>query len=302
MLRRISQFLNRPLSGDFSFRAQLTSAARGGAVIFGVLLLFTNPRFVEDRSEWFVVLMWLTGGIILAELVAGYVVPKLIPAFYDENRWTVWKYGLHVPMLLLLISISNQVVLWLTINRYPPFGLMYLNVMAFGIFPVSLDILLTEQRRLRRNLAHARSLNEQLPQRTSIPVSQIEPSSQNTLFSNTPERIALTSENGRDQLRLLPGQLQYVESVGNYVEVHWLNAGALQKTVLRTTLKDVAELLVPYPAFFRCHRAFLVNLTTVTHTEGNARGYQLTLADVNTPIPVSRSYLQAFDSRMNTVL
>ena len=299
MLHRIAQFMNRPLSGDFSFRTQLIHAVRGGLVIFGVMLLFTNPLFVTDKSEWLSVLLWLTVGVIVAAFVAGYVVPKLFPVFYDENRWTVWKYGLHVPMLLLLVSISNQVVLWLTDNKYPPFGIMYLNVLLFGIFPVTLDILLAEQQRLRRNLAHAQALNAQLPAPGPAPATTTKSNPPNPIPE--PDKIRLTSENGRDQLRLLPGQLRYVESVGNYVEVHWLNAGSLQKTVLRTTLKDVATLLAPHPQFFRCHRAFLVNLTAVTHTEGNARGYQLTLLDVSVTIPVSRSYLDAFDAQLKSI-
>ena len=294
MLHRIARFLNRPLSGDFSFRPQLIGAVRGGAVVFGVMLLFTSPPVTTDRSAWFGTLLLLTVGVSIAAFVAGYVVPKLLPGFYDETRWTVWKYGLHVPMLLLLVSISNQTVLWLTGLAYPSFGAMYLNVLAFGVFPVSLDILLAEQQRLRRTLAHAQALNAQLPSApTPAPVS--------TTPSREPEKIVLSSENERDRLLLRPDQLRYVESVGNYVEVHWLNASIVQKTVLRTTLKDVATRLASYPQFLRCHRAFLVNLTAVTHTEGNARGYQLTLADIAAPIPVSRSYLDAFDDGLKAV-
>ena len=299
MLHRIARFLNRPLSGDFSFRTQLIAAVRGGAVVFGVMLLFTSPPVTTDRPAWFVTLLLLTIGVIVAAFVAGYVVPKLLPGFYDETRWTVWKYGLHVPMLLLLVSISNQTVLWLTGLAYPSFGAMYLNVLAFGVFPVSLDILLAEQQRLRRTLAHAQALNAQLP--APSPALHATTELPGPQPPREPETVALLSENGRDRLLLRPDQLRYVESVGNYVEVYWLNAGVMQKTVLRTTLKDVAMRLASYPQFLRCHRAFLVNLTAVTYTEGNARGYQLTLADVPVPIPVSRSYLDAFDAQLKAI-
>ena len=204
-------------------------------------------------------------------------------------------------MVLLLISVSNQLVLWLAGNTYPPFGWMYWNVLVIGIFPTTLDILLIEQRRLRRNLHNAQLLNTQLsaPVATTRPETELLPAG--VTQPGRPEKIALTSENGRDRLLLAAEQVRYVESVGNYVDVYWLNARVLQKTVLRATLKDVAALLAPHPAFFRCHRAFLVNLNAVTHTDGNARGYQLTLTDVPVTIPVSRGYLDAFDAAIKAM-
>ncbi len=295
MLRRIAHFLNRPMAGDFSLRTQLWSALRSGGVVLGIILLFGGGGFRMSGAETGLLLL-LTAGVVLALFVAGYVLPKLLPRSYDEDRWTVWKQALNVLVVLLLISISNQLILYLTGNSYPSFGRMYLNVLLIGIFPATLDALLTEQRRLRRNLAHAQSLNAQLSPPVPVTVQEAGPSAAGTNRPDVPKKIALMSENSRDQLLLEVDQLRYVESVGNYVDVHWLNAGVVQKTVLRATLKDVATLLMPFPAFFRCHRAFLVNLNAVTHTDGNARGYQLTLADVPATIPVSRSYLAAFDS------
>ncbi len=298
MLRRIALFLNRPMAADFSLKPQLWSALRGGGVVLGIMLLFGDGQFWADGVATGLLLL-LTAGIMLAIFLASYVLPKLLPRLYDEDQWTIWKQALHVPVVLLLVSMSNQLVLYLTGNNYPSFGWMYLNVLLIGIFPATLDILLTEQRRLRRNLAHAQSLNGQLSASVSVTRHETGPLTAVTTQPDVPEKIVLTSENGRDRLLLAAEQLRYVESVGNYVDVYWLNAGVVQKTVLRATLKDVAALLIPYPAFFRCHRAFLVNLTAVTHTDGNARGYQLTLTDVPTTIPVSRAYLAAFDTAIS---
>jgi len=298
MLRRIALFLNRPMAGDFSLKPQLWSALRGGGVVLGIMLLFGDGKFRADGVATGLLLL-LTAGIMLAIFMASYVLPKLLPRLYDEDQWTVWKQALHVPVVLLLVSMSNQLVLYLTGNNYPSFGWMYLNVLLIGIFPATLDILLTEQRRLRRNLVQAQALNTQLSPSASVTPYESGPLGAGKNSPDGPKEIVLTSENGRDRLLLAAKQLRYVESVGNYVAVYWLNAGVVQKTVLRATLKDVAMLLIPYPAFFRCHRAFLINLTAVTHTDGNARGYQLTLTDVPTTIPVSRAYLAAFDTAIS---
>jgi DNA-binding LytR/AlgR family response regulator len=49
------------------------------------------------------------------------------------------------------------------------------------------------------------------------------------------------------------------------------------------------------PLYFRCHRAFIVNLDNVLDWKGNALGYQLTIRDYTQKIPVSRQKVKAFD-------
>ncbi|MBC8153486.1 MAG: LytTR family transcriptional regulator, partial [Bacteroidetes bacterium] len=213
---------------------------------------------------------------------------------YDEDRWTVGKHSLHVLLVLFCISAGNQAVLVLTNNPHPPFWQMYLTVTVIGFFPTTLGLFLAERRRLKRNLAHAQTLNAQLDRLhrpAPVPAAPV-----------LPKGVELTAENGKDKLSLLPNQLIYLESVGNYVEVHWLNMVFPQKTMLRNTLKEMERALRDHPQFFRCHRAFIVNLKAVNKTEGNARGYQLTMSGSGQSIPVSRGYVDAFDARMATLV
>jgi DNA-binding LytR/AlgR family response regulator len=172
---------------------------------------------------------------------------------------------------------------------------MYLIVTSIGLFPIMLGVFMAEQRRLKRHLAQAQVLNQQLDRHPNSPDDQPN-SSPGTML---PQPIVqLVSESGRERLSLSPNQLRYVESVDNYVQVHWLDDGVAQKTVLRSTLKGIESALGQHPQFFRCHRAYLVNLSAVVQADGNARGYQLTLDGVNETVPVSRSFLSAFDGRL----
>jgi DNA-binding LytR/AlgR family response regulator len=60
----------------------------------------------------------------------------------------------------------------------------------------------------------------------------------------------------------------------------------------------VEEALAPYPQFFRCHRAYIVNLAAVEHVSGNAQGYKLHLKDVAELIPVSRNLNSVLSSKL----
>jgi DNA-binding LytR/AlgR family response regulator len=48
----------------------------------------------------------------------------------------------------------------------------------------------------------------------------------------------------------------------------------------------------------RCHRAFIVNTKNVSHIEGNAAGYRLSLKSTENKIPVSRNYGPAITEKL----
>lgn len=301
MLAALRQFLNRPIAEDFSLRNHLPLALQAGLYVF-LFACLLNRSFGDPEGMGIMAL--LSGGVIVVDLVANVFMPKLWPAFYDEDRWTVGRHIPHTLFVLFGISCSNQLILRLLNANPPPFGQMYLLVTAIGFFPIMLGVFVAEQRRLKRNLVHAQTLNQQLAHRTEptlIAPLLFQPGPQPVPDATPARRLLLVSETGKERLSLLPDQLLFVESVGNYVEVHWLNVAQGQKTVLRSTLKEIEMALADYPQFLRCHRAFVVNLNAVSRTEGNARGYQLALTGTDAPVPVSRSYVAAFDARLVAV-
>ena len=308
MLHSLRMFLNRPLAEDFSFRNQIWTSVQSGVYVFLFVYLFSGSSLIGHSRVGMLALFGL--GCTVATLVANWLVPMALPRWYDEDRWTVGRHALHTLFVLFCISVVNQLVLLLTNNSYPSFWQMYYTVTIIGFFPISVGVFLAEQRRLKRNLAHARALNDQLihittptsiPVTTSVSLPLAETHLSGPVVPPPAGPITLESDSGKERLSLQPDQLLYVESVGNYVEVHWLNGTQPQKTVLRSTLKDVADKLSGYPPFFRCHRAYLVNLSAIRHTDGNARGYQLTLAGAVDLVPVSRSYVEAFDGQIARV-
>lgn len=306
MLQAVRTFLNRPVAEDFRFKSQIWQSLQSGIYVFLFIYFFGGSSFMKTTDS-VVSGIWLLAlfgaGCVVTTLLANWVVPALLPTLYDEDRWTVWKYILQTLLVLFCVSAGNQILLILLHRERPTFGQMYLTVTVIGFFPILLSVFITEQRRLKRNLAHAQALNDQLAHRAEPMVGQTSITSlpkADKLPTVVANPVVLVSDTGKERLTLQPDQLIYIESVGNYVEVHWLNGEQLQETVLRSTLKELVEVLADYPQFFRSHRAFLVNLKRINQTEGNARGYQLTLTSVPTKIPVSRGYIDAFDERIRS--
>lgn len=304
MVDLVRRFLAKPLAEDFGWRNQVFSSAQGGLYVFLFLYFFIPIRFAPGQSR-VPMLALLAGGVAVATFVANFVVPRLLPRLYDEDRWTIGRFSLHTVFVLFCISLSNHLILLATGNETPSFANMFVTVTLIGFFPITLTVLLAQQRQLKRHIRQAERLNQVLPTVPSAETSPIrspntEPTPNQTdssIATHSTVSISLVPSIGKDRLTLQPEQLLAVESVANYVDVYWLNGSALKKTTLRLTLKDVETAVANYSSFFRCHRAFVVNLDAVQHMTGNARGYQLTLHHLSQTIPVSRSFADAFEQR-----
>ena len=106
--------------------------------------------------------------------------------------------------------------------------------------------------------------------------------------------VEATGDTRESQLDLLPNQLLYAESCSNYVKVVWLpeEGGETRSQLLRLTMKQLEEQVMPYGVLTRCHRAYLVNLSQVKQVSGNSQGCQLRLTAGEETVPVSRPYVK----------
>jgi len=105
------------------------------------------------------------------------------------------------------------------------------------------------------------------------------------------ERLQFTSDNGKDVLTVTAGDLLYLESQDNYLEVVYLENDARKSRLIRSSLKRIEAMA--QPGLVRCHRSFMVNLFQVRACHGNQHGLKLSLAGLDQTLPVSRAYTQA---------
>lgn len=99
------------------------------------------------------------------------------------------------------------------------------------------------------------------------------------------EKITLRGTNKLDILHLSPSDLICVSSADNYVEVHYLKEGSLEKKLLRTTLKNIYQ---EVDILIRVHRAHLINPKHLVEWKDAT-----TLSLTQTEVPVSKTYKAA---------
>ncbi|WP_234734036.1 LytR/AlgR family response regulator transcription factor [Tellurirhabdus bombi] len=284
IIKRVKKGLNDPIVENFSWKGSLMFSLQASIYIAFVLFIINHGM---NQAQPLLMAALFALGSFFSLLPANWGMPKMLPATYDEERWTVGKHILHTLFVAFCITGLNQLLLGLAEYSLSPFWVMFAQIILMGALPITLGLLIIKRRRLKRNEANAQTANQQLD-RLHQPQSVTE----------MPEVVSLRSQNGEESLNLLPNQLIYLESVDNQVEVHWLNMMFPQKTVLHNTLKELEVALNQHPQFLRCDQSFIVNLKAVDEVEGNVRGYQLTLSGSAREIPVSSSYLNAFDARI----
>ena len=102
------------------------------------------------------------------------------------------------------------------------------------------------------------------------------------------QKVLLTGANRSDKLQVDPKRIVCLSSAQNYVEIHYLEQGVLQKKLLRTTLKTISAEL---PNLIQVHRSHLINPIHFTKWKDNSN---VQLEGI--VIPVSKNYRESLES------
>ena len=217
----------------------------------------------------------------------------LAPRFMQEESWTVGKELVLILTVVAGICVLNfAVILGVGLSQDPVlrvFKLVVLYTLGISIIPVGMLTLLEQFGHQRKKLKQAKRLTMRLRQQTAEnPSARSRPRSART--------ILLEAENGKVELQLRPDEILFLNSDGNYVDVHHFDGrDRLQKTLIRNRLKHFASTL-PEDHFFRCHKSYIVNGAHIIRVEGNARNLELLLRGTEHRIPVSRSKSDALSA------
>lgn len=193
----------------------------------------------------------------------------------NEEEWTIGKEIVLFMVVLGVICLNIFLIFFgFDLTSSSPlvvFKAVVFNTLSIAIFPIIILVLFEQYNHQKKQLLKANDMNKSLPQ-NSEKVSEL---------------IQLTGENGKVELQLMPDELIFLKSDGNYVEVyHGLNQP--KKNLIRNRLKSLKNQL-PGEFFFQCHKSYIINKRSIVSVQGNARNFELMLRDVSALIPVSRS-------------
>lgn len=246
---------------------------------FGINLISQN-KFLILLGYMFVTASCLS--------VQYYILPAIWKNYYRDSNWTIGKQLFNTLLTILLISFGNSFYAFLIF----PSGMNFFTVISYftatlliSIFPVSLFIILRQNRLLAKNLKAVTEMNKQL----NIPRA-----------ASSLNKIITVEGSGKETIELDINKFLCAEANGNYVNISYLSdGGKVRKKVLRSTIKQIEEVFNEFPFVVRCHRAFLVNTNAIDQVKGNSQGYRLLLVGIEEEIPVSRAYASQVKNRID---
>ncbi len=305
ILYMIAEFLHRPYPFPSTRGRFLTPLA---FAVFISLFLFVFQPFGLSRLDK--PMAWIAAGYglmtFLVVFVEMWALPLLFPAYFKESSWTVGREIAVVVLDVFLIGLCNLLysawVLELPLSFRAAIWYQAVTVII-AILPLTIWVLYKQLKLQKRYMAEAKLIDTHVQERREPEKIALEGTAMGKTIDKMgvmreegvmvndkrPPMVTIPAEQAGEPLQLAPNQLLYIAAADNYIKVHHLEQGMVKQTLLRSSLKKVADGLADHPQFFRCHRTFLVNLGHVTEVSGNAQGYKLQLAYTGDWIPVSRS-------------
>ncbi len=253
-----------------------------------LIAVILKPLGIElVKNKQFVTILFISMAVSVIALVV-YGFPVIFRRFHNPDSWTFGKY-LSIPICIVIIfSPLAAIVTYLvclkenipiTISPVQQLLIWIVRSLFISIFPTLIFYFINKNY-----------------QRTDINRKTINPDSSQNDLSNEPILLSGTT---KDTLEVIPEELLYAEVLGNYVTIYYQSGNQVLQKSLRTTLQQIMESLQSYPEFVRCHRAFAVNLSKITNLRGNSHAYKLTLGELSTEVPVSKSYTKLIKEKLD---
>ncbi len=255
------------------------------AIVIFILAIFEPFNFKLNSLGQVWVLVGFALVTMLVTSIAFVLLPKIFTRFYNPDKWTIGRSLLNNASFLIIMGIGvvcyDYFIIMKQLPEYFPMGFLVdlFAVLTIGIVPLSIITIIIQNSALKRNLNSSKEINQILSERI------------NTSSTKEDDLISLSGST-KESISIDPEDILYIESEGNYVNVHYRQGDKIIYKQIRSTIKQMEESLQNHSIFIRCHRAFIVNINHISSAQGNAQGYQLTLSNVHQEIPVSRTYLK----------
>jgi len=274
LLKKIIEFLKKPFPQEESRLDTLKIII--GISVFVTLFLYIFQPFDMSQMEsgQFLICLCFGAMTFIASVIYEFGIIQVLNLKKDHSKFTFGKWIIYVIGIMLCISLANFLFVRLMFFddiRWYLFHYTVRGTFAVGIFPVVVlgGLALLRQEKKYQGIA------DEMNRKTT---------------TNAPAKHQVD----QSMFDIPIHQIRYVEALQNYVKIGYINTeGQLTSQTERATLKRALD-EVQGSFIVKCHRSFLVNQEAIISTAGNAQGLQLTLADCEKIIPVSRSYVAAF--------
>ncbi len=265
------------------------------SIFISLFLIIFQPFGLQNmKSE--LKLLFLAGyGLVTFVVLVfdSFIVPLIFPSLFREEKWTISKEVALLIWIVITIAIGNymysvllSIVSWVGIKGFIIFTGFTLSI---AIIPIIGVIVISHNTLLRKNLEASNQLSQLIMNKQGSGVTD-------------DHKLVITSENRNQKIETFASNLICIESEGNYVNTWFLEEGRIVRLLIRNTIKNIETQIKWTGKLFKCHRAFIINLSHIEKVTGNSQGYRLLIRYLDKEIPVARNYSKSFREAINNSL
>jgi len=285
------KWFSSPYPFQFSFKRTLILALVFGLLSFGLNTLRLSETFAVQHFSLPAHCVSIGFGFIV--FISILFVFQLAPALFikpsKKNNWIVAD-EIKLIFLLFLVMISFIYIYFVGISNTPDFLFTQSFIIKLLLYFFSASIPFTLMVVwvnytiiLKQNIAKVKEQNQLLKK----VVKSSEDKSRNNILIPTNVKKEIIEFNVND--------FMFAKSEGNYVILYQKSKNSIENHLYRISINDLKSYLKDYPHLIQVHRSYLVNILNVSHTQGNARNYQLYFENYDGFVPVSRNNFKDFN-------
>jgi hypothetical protein len=209
---------------------------------------------------------------------------KLFPKVTDD--WKIKNECILVFFLLLFTGVTQFLIRDVIYDNPMNWSWRYFieeisNTFIAGIFlaPIIISI----------NLNRQQLKNSQKAERISSSITDVKEIQNNT-------SVTIETEVKSEKFVFESHSFIYAKAEGNYAEIFLKKDDKVQKLIKRIPIKNLEMQLSTFSFIIKTHRSVLLNLNYIEKVTGNAQGYKVQLKDCPDTVPVSRNFIQSFET------
>lgn len=303
----LPKFLTRPFPVIEGLKTKFITALSFAAFVFLFLYIF-QPFRLNHFTDVEVLYHSLTFGAITFSIMFLnlLLLHRIFPNFFKDENWTTGKELFIVLFYIALIGLGNFIFAIKVLHVENTFGsFLYLELITLSVaaLPVFVFILIRENSLLKKNRQEAKTFEQVLHHQDerAVSLSPQDGKEEVKIIPVSNNYIQFTSESDKVEVTLEPTKVYFISSADNYIKINFETEKGLVTKLLRGTLKRTENDLSNHPQFYRCHKAYIVNLWQVEAVSGNARGLKLTLKNCPDEVPVSRTLNDEIKKKLEAI-
>ena len=249
---------------------------------------FIDPEYYSERIAPSISYNFIT-------MITAYIVEVAIQLLKYHTRFaranTWWKFILFNQIFdTLLMSVGALAMALNLMNCIVPLSFVFLRSLSVSFlatfFPYAITLTLfaiREKKRAGQLLDDEFSTTNRGDDDNADSDNEGIPSPITCMFYNL---------NGKFVFSCKEDDLLYVESNDNYVNIHYLNEGNEEHTLILNTMKNLETTMASH-GLLRCHRSFLVNSNKIKTLRRQGGAYVIELEGSDTILDVGKTYQES---------